>query len=225
MSQQTVIARNGRRWMIMNVTETIIEYLLKTYQPDGIITYGSFADGSANENSDFDALVIAGHEKTHDASVIGNTVLDVFVYPAKTFQAEYDPEDFLQVYDGKIILDKTGTAGQLKNRILDYIDSIPAKTAEEIRQELDWCGKMYARTLRGDAEGYYRWHWLLSDSLEIYADIRGLHYFGPKKTLRLMEQSDPESFRICSQALKELNREYLSDWLSRLTKLSAGVSD
>ena len=200
----------------MDVTETIIEYLLKTYQPDGIITYGSFADGSANENSDFDALLIAGHEKTHDASVIGNTVLDVFVYPPETFQAEYDPDEFVQIFDGKIILDKTGTAEQLKSKVLDYIDRMPGKTDGEIRQELEWCEKMLARTVREDAEGYYRWHWLLSESLEIYSDVRGRYYFGPKKTLRLMEQSDPESFRIYTRALKELKHEHLSAWISRL---------
>ena len=68
----------------MNVTDTIIEYLLEKYQPDGLITYGSFADESANETSDFDALVIAGHVKAHDSSVVGGTVLDVFVYPPET---------------------------------------------------------------------------------------------------------------------------------------------
>ena len=205
----------------MNVTDTIIEYLLEKYQPDGLITYGSFADGSANETSDFDALVIAGHVKAHDSSVVGGTVLDVFVYPPETFQKEYDPEEFLQVFDGKIVLDRSGTAGQLKQRVLDYIDSIPLKTGEEIRQELDWCGKMLARTAGGDAEGYYRWHWLLFDSLEIYSDVRGLRYFGPKKALRRMAQSDPESFRICSRALKEFSRESLSEWISRLQSLAA----
>ena len=207
----------------METMDKILEYLLDTYQPESIIAYGSWADGSANENSDFDALVIAGRKKAHDSSVIAGTVLDVFVYPPETFQEAYDPEEFLQVFDGKIILDKSGLAEQLKSRVLDYIDHVPRKTDEEIRQELDWCGKMLARTMREDAEGYYRWHWLLSDSLEIYSDIRGLYYFGPKKTLRHMEQSDAESFRICSKALKEMNREYLSEWISRLDSLASAA--
>ena len=207
----------------MEISEKILGYLLSAYQPDGIIIYGSYADGSSNKNSDFDALVIAGCKKAHDSSVIAGTVLDVFVYPPETFQEEYDPEDFLQVFDGKIILDKSGMAEQLKSRVIDFIDRVPRKTNEEIRQELDWCSKMLARTMREDAEGYYRWHWLLSDSLEIYSDIRGLYYFGPKKTLRRMEQSDAESFRIFSKALKELNREYLSEWISRLDSLPPAV--
>jgi len=43
----------------MEITDKIFAYLKDTYQPDAIIVYGSFADGSATKNSDFDALVIA----------------------------------------------------------------------------------------------------------------------------------------------------------------------
>lgn len=126
----------------------------------------------------------------------------------------------MQVFDGKIILDKTGIAHQLQRRVLDYIAQTPLKTADEIQQELDWCEKMLARTLRGDAEGYYRWHWLLCDSLEIYFDVKRLHYYGPKKALRFVAQTDPEAFRLYSLALKELSREPLSAWVRYLRQLS-----
>lgn len=103
-------------------TEKIVGYLKKTYQPDAVIVYGSFADGSANLNSDFDALIIAGKEKTHDSSIVDGVVLDVFVYPAETFSADYDPEEFVQVWDGKIVLDEHGIAGQLKAKALREFD-------------------------------------------------------------------------------------------------------
>ena len=61
----------------MEIADKIISYLKETYQPDAIIVYGSFSDGSANKNSDFDALVIASHSKEHDSSVIDGTILDV----------------------------------------------------------------------------------------------------------------------------------------------------
>ena len=96
---------------MMKTNEQIICYLTDTYQPEAVIVYGSFADGSANEHSDFDALVIADHAKAHDNAVIGGTVLDVFVYPPDVFRAEYDPEDFVQIFDGRIILDKNGENG------------------------------------------------------------------------------------------------------------------
>ena len=70
---------------------------------EAIITYGSYADGSANENSDFDALLIAESSVTHDSSVICDTVLDVFVYSPDVFETEYNPEEFVQLFDGKMV--------------------------------------------------------------------------------------------------------------------------
>ena len=207
----------------MEITDKIISYLKETYQPDAIITYGSFADGSENENSDFDALVVADHEKMHDSSVINGVMLDVFIYPAELFRSEYSPEEFVQIRDGIIVSDKNGIADSLQKRVRSYIESAPKKTIDEIREEIRWCEKMVLRTMRNDAEGYYRWHWVLIDSLELYCDIRRTYYFGPKKTLRLMEQTDEEAFRKYSKALKIFEREYLSDWISYLKRISSAL--
>lgn len=135
-------------------TEKIMEYLNRTYQPDAIVVYGSFADGSANRNSDFDALVIADSGKTHDASVVDGVVLDVFVYPAETFLAEYDPEEFVQVWDGKIMLDEHGIAGQLKAKVLDYIEHFPKKTATEVAQEVEWPKKTLRLMEKSNVEAF-----------------------------------------------------------------------
>lgn len=200
----------------MEIAEKIIHYLKETYHPDAVIVYGSFADASANEHSDFDALVIADHDKMHDASVIDGIILDAFIYPTDTFRSEYDPKEFVQVCDGKIVLDRDGIAERLQKQVLAYIERIPQKTPAEITQEIEWCEKMILRTERDDAEGYFRWHWVLTDSLEIYCDVIGSFYYGPKKTLRRMEQTDKEAFRIYTEALKEFDRESLSEWVSYL---------
>lgn len=89
----------------------------------------------------FDALIIAGKEKAHDSSIVDGVVLDVFVYPTETFSADYDPEEFVQVWDGKIVLDEHGIAGQLKAKVLDYIEHLPKKTVTEVAQEVEWCEK------------------------------------------------------------------------------------
>lgn len=135
-------------------TEKIVGYLKKTYQPDAVIVYGSFADGSANLNSDFDALIIAGKEKAHDSSIVDGVVLDVFVYPAETFSTDYDPEEFVQVWDGKIVLDEHGIAGQLKAKVLDYIEHLPKKTVTEVAQEVEWPKKMLRLMEKSDAEAF-----------------------------------------------------------------------
>ena len=74
--------------------EEIIPYILDTYRPEAVILYGSFANGTNNAHSDFDALVIAPGEKRHDASVVAGITLDVFIYPRETFQGDYDPADY-----------------------------------------------------------------------------------------------------------------------------------
>ena len=204
----------------METAEEIIRYLTDTYQPEAIIVYGSFADGSAGAHSDFDALVIADHEKAHDASRVGGVTLDVFVEPPDTFRADYDPEAFVQVWDGQIVLDRTGAASRLRQRVLDHIARLPPKSPEAVRQAVGWCEKMAERTGRGDAEGFYRWHWLLSDSLEIWSDAKGLPYFGPKKALRRMEREDPEAFRVYAAALREMSRARLDAWIALLRRLA-----
>ena len=84
----------------MTAPERILTYIQKTYQPEAVVVYGSFADGSAGAGSDFDALVIAGSRACHDASEIDGVTLDVFVYPAATFCADYDPENFERIAVG-----------------------------------------------------------------------------------------------------------------------------
>lgn len=202
----------------MNVYDEIIEYLEKKYCPEAIILYGSFADGSANRNSDFDALLIYDGKKCHDGNVVGGIVLDVFCYPSTNFSGEYDPDNFLGVFDGKIVLDKNGTAKRLKDSVTAYIDSIPPKTKEELFQETAWCEKMLSRTARGDAEGFFRWHWVLIDSLEIYFDVIGARYYGPKKSLKYMEANDPSGFALYRLALSDFSEDALKSWLDYLKK-------
>ena len=138
----------------MDISSAVIDYLRQKYSPDAIIAYGSFADGSAGEHSDFDALVIAPGARTHDSSIVAGTVLDVFVYPAETFSTDYDPEEFVQVWDGKIVLDEHGIAGQLKAKVLDYIEHLPKKTVTEVAQEVEWPKKMLRLMEKSDAEAF-----------------------------------------------------------------------
>lgn len=85
----------------------------------------------------------------------------------------------MQVWDGKIVLDEHGIAGQLKAKVLDYIEHLPKKTVTEVAQEVEWC----------------------------------------EKTLRLMEKSDAEAFRLYAKALREFDRESLSAWIDYLKSM------
>ena len=196
--------------------QKVIDYLVETYNPDCLILYGSYADGSYNANSDLDALILADvSEASHDVSVVDGTQLDVFVHPA---DAVLNPADYPQLHYSRILIDRQGRGKALKEAVANYIENRPARSDESILEDIVWCEKMLSRTQRGDAEGFYRWHWVLCDSLEFYSDIRGWFYAGPKKTLLLMQKHDPVAYAIYSNALKHMEYGFLARWVDFLKR-------
>ena len=190
--------------------ENIISYLRKTYNPAGMICYGSYRDGTQNEQSDFDALLLTKEGNyIHDTSVVDGVRLDVFVYPLSW---EFTLDDFVQIYDGAVIVDENGAATALVQQVRQFVDKYPTKTPEEKEELKNWCSKMLHRSKRGDAEGSYRSHWLLTDSLQIYCDLRDRFYFGPKKTILRMQKEDPEGFTLLCNAME--NRCHLEPWIN-----------
>ena len=201
--------------------ERVIKYIKDKYNPLCIILYGSYADGTNNLNSDFDALVIAAdHEQFHDTSFVDGVPLDVFVYPSMYFEGEYECEDFVQIHDGRIITDSNGIGKTLQENVRAYLRKLPVKSSEEIQASVDWCVKMFERAKRGDCEGMFRWHWVLIDSLEIFCDIMHHPYFGPKKTLKWMEEKHPKSFDCYKKALQNLDMEWLEEWVVHIKNLN-----
>lgn len=197
--------------------QQIIDYIISQYQPLSIIVYGSYADGTNNENSDFDALVVTrSHEYHHDISCVCGVQLDVFVYPEHFFQGNFDPCEVLQIADGTVIFDTDCRGKHLQEQIARYAAALPRKTHDEIRNEIMWCRKMLKRALRSDTEGLYRWHWLLTDSLEIFCNCAKRRYTGPKKTLKWMENDYPEAFSLYTHALAAFTQESLERWVEYL---------
>lgn len=209
--------------------EKIIGYLCEKYNPNTLILYGSYGDGSNNKNSDFDALLITDESHpAHDSSIVDGIQLDVFIYHTSLFCEEHcgeyisalredlNLENFVQIFDGSIVIDSRGIGKRLKYAVLQHIESCPSKTAEENEIQVKWCEKMLLRVQREDAEGFYRWHWLLMDSLEIYCDICGIRYLGPKKSLIRMKKEDFDAFSIYDKALTYFEYTYLEQWISLL---------
>ena len=194
--------------------EQIIEYIKQKYNPLSIILYGSYANGTNNLNSDFDSLVISyDHEQFHDTSFVNGIQLDVFVYPASYFEGNYDCNDFIQIFDGKIIADNDGRGKALQTKVLSHLQNRSQNSKAEIDASIDWCIKMLARVKRCDAEGMFRWHWVLIDSLEIYCDVMRHPYWGPKKTLKWVEENHPIAFDCYQKALADFSIETLESWI------------
>ena len=201
-----------------------MDYISQHYSPLSILVYGSYSDGSNNQNSDFDALVISkDHEIFHDTSIVDGIQLDIFVYPSSYFDQEYDCEDFVQIFESIIVTDTDDRARTLKDRVLSYIEKRSHKSDADIAAEIAWCQKMLLRTERNDVEGMFRWHWVLIDSLEIFCDMVHHFYCGPKKTLKWMKSQYPEAFMLYQKALFQLNEKSLRDWIQYLTALEQSI--
>ena len=99
-------------------------------------------------------------------------------------------------------------------QVLSYLQNRPPKTKAENDASVDWCTKMLARVKRGDAEGMFRWHWVLTDSLEIFCDVMHTPYWGPKKSLKWMERNHPKAFVCYQKALAEFNMDSLENWIA-----------
>ena len=57
--------------------QKIITYLKEKYNPLTIALYGSYADGTYNQNSDFDCLIIVKYKDySHDDHLIDNVYID-----------------------------------------------------------------------------------------------------------------------------------------------------
>ena len=75
---------------------------------------------------------------------------------------------------------------------------------------------MLLRSARGDTEGYFRFHWLLTESLEIYCDVIGERYLGPKKSIIRMQAEDGESAELYKNALSQSDYASLKQWIEHL---------
>ncbi|MGL5416504.1 MAG: nucleotidyltransferase domain-containing protein [Clostridium sp.] len=198
----------------------IIKYIVKKYEPHTMIVYGSYADGSNNANSDFDALIITDKKfEFHDGNIINGVLLDVFIYNTSEFNEEINCEKYIQIHDGKILIDKYDMGKKLKNKVCDFIKNTPKKSIEEKRHGVEWCEKMLLRTKREDVEGYFRWHWLLVDSLEIYFILCDEYYYGPKKSLLLLKEKDIEAYNYYENALIKFDSKSLKEWIDYLKSL------
>jgi len=198
--------------------ERILNYLRETYRPLAIVVYGSFADGSNGDFSDFDALVVtAGGERAHDDAVLDGTPLDVFVWPRAMLDAA-DPDELLPVKDGVALYDPQDVGAALIARVRAWWEALPLRTEEERREDVAWCEKMLHRAQRGDAEGLYRRHLLLTESLTVWCGVSGLRFEGPKKSLRCLHELDPAGFACYERALLDRSDEALRDWVEHLRR-------
>lgn len=189
----------------------IIAYLKERYNPLTIAVYGSYADGTNDEYSDFDCLLIVkSKDRTHDDTIVDGVVLDCFLYSEQEIGQE-DIETFIPLYDAKLVYD-TGIGQTVQSRVRNYAESHTVHPPEEKHFLVSWIKKTMKRIEKSDAEGHFRAIALLAESLEDYCILRGRFYFGSKKTIRSLQEEDEQGFLLFRDAITVRSNEAIIEW-------------
>ena len=164
------------------------------------ILYGSHARGDWDPASDIDVMAFRDDaEPTHAAGRWRDLFLDLFVYPSG---AEATP-DWLRMHGGRVLFQRSGEGDRVLSAVAalyeagpSLLDSVAAQT------RCLWLEKMLARAVKGDVEGDFRRHWLLSALLEDYCALRGRWYLGPKQALFALSRESPRELAVLAAAFE-----------------------
>ena len=195
----------------------IIQYLIKTHDPLSIIITGSYADDTFNEASDFDCWLIGREENRarHDTSIVNGVELQAEIYPKKYFMnmSLRQIEFFTDVI---IAYDSDGSGREFMDYVNYHLAHDPCMPPEVKQQRMAYFEKMLRRASAQDFNGDLRGHLMLFQTVEAWCDFSDRVYLGAKKTLRRMEQADPESAEIFRRALRTFDIDDMRAWISRL---------
>ncbi|MET3728224.1 putative nucleotidyltransferase [Fictibacillus halophilus] len=184
-----------------NELKKIEAYLLKKYDCHTIILYGSYSRGDHTEESDVDLICFSDSvaEDTNEVEFIEGKQLDAWIYPTEKMKQS---EPFLRVHKGEIWINKKGLAEEFLASIQNTYEKGPKPLSQDEKDFLkSWLKKMQVRSAKKDLEGNYRFHWMLKDSLEIYFEIKGEWFLGPKVSFKWLKENDPKAFHLFESAL------------------------
>ncbi|MBN3555741.1 nucleotidyltransferase domain-containing protein [Fictibacillus nanhaiensis] len=203
-----------------NNLKEIEAYLLKKYDCHTIILYGSYSRGDYTEESDVDLICFSDSviEDTNEVEFIEGKQLDAWIYPTEKMKLS---EPFLRVHGGEIWINKKGLAEAFLVGIQKTVEQGPKKLTHEEKDFLkSWLKKMHVRSAKNDLEGNYRFHWMLKDSLEIYFELKGEWFLGPKVSFQWLKENDPKAFDLFNRALstnaKDKSSKELINYLCEL---------
>ncbi|MGD6966351.1 nucleotidyltransferase domain-containing protein [Rossellomorea vietnamensis] len=182
--------------------EQVKIFLKHKYNCHTIILYGSYNTGDYTEESDVDIICFSDDVmEKNDVELFQGKQLDVWVYNSEQMNHS---EQFLRVNKGKVLLNDRGNAEKFLSEIEDIFNKGPKRLSEQEKDFLkSWLKKMYLRSSKNDLEGNYRLYWMLKDSLEIYFELKGLWFLGPKKAFSWLKENDSLAYNLFKSALEK----------------------
>jgi hypothetical protein len=199
------------------VLQRVCDDLVTLHGVHTILLYGSRADNSATQDSDYDLAAFAPIEKAlRDARLMNGAYLDIFLYPEGVLKNPN--EELLKLRGCRVMLQRVGEADAFLIALEQLFERGPERLPpDEIQARKAWALKMASRSQRGDTEGNYRRAWLLVALLEDYFLIRGQWYQGPKKALCWLQEHDPATYKAFSLALQpNASQESINNLATRM---------
>jgi predicted nucleotidyltransferase len=196
-----------------------IQAHLQKYNCHTLILYGSYSSGDYTAESDIDIVGFSDSaEETNDVENVEGKQLDAWIYNTGKMA---EPNQFLHINKGTILLDEKGVAQEFLMDIQQAFDKGPEVLSSAEKDFLkSWLRKMYQRAKKNDLEGNYRLHWMLKDSLEIYFELKGVWYLGPKKAFVWLRENDEAAFDFFKHAFeKDANEDDIENLLEFLNEI------
>ncbi len=180
----------------------VVADLQEKYNAHTVILYGSRARGDHTPSSDIDIVCfVEGATPSQDARDFEGLYLDAWVYSSESMSASND--DLLRVADGYCLYDLEGHGAAFLQQLKQRIEQGSKKlSASEINHLKQWVYKMLERAKSSEIESLYRRYWLAVDLLQIYFDLRGQWYFGPKKSLAWLKEHDSVGYQLFSKVYR-----------------------
>lgn len=198
--------------------EKLIAYIVEKYQCHTLILYGSYSRGDFDEESDVDLLGFTSLDiEIQDKSVFEGKVLDLWIYNDRKLK---EVDQFLHVRRGKILLSENSKAQVFLTDVNELFNRGPKpQTLEAKLNTIHWLEKMQLRSLKGDLEGHYRLHWLLTDLLPIYFELVDQNYLGSKESFAWLKVNDSETYTLFEQAYTDPKADHVVSIIHRLKHL------
>ncbi|MFD1737471.1 nucleotidyltransferase domain-containing protein [Bacillus salitolerans] len=200
--------------------EKIKTYLEEKYNCHTLILYGSYNSGDFTAESDIDIIGFSQEvEELNDVNSIEGKQLDAWIYNTNKIK---QPEQFLRINEGTVLVDTMGLGVQLLTEIQTIYNNGPKKLTQEEKDFLKgWLKKMYVRSIKSDIEGNYRLNWMLKDSLEIYFELKGIWFLGPKKAFKWLKENDSMALHLFEKSLdREADNQDIKKLIEYITLLS-----
>ncbi len=164
------------------------------------ILYGSHARNDWDAASDIDVVVFRDNaEPSHAARRWRDVFLDRFVYPTG---AEATPE-WLRLHGGRVLFQHDDEGDRVLSAVAElHKVGPPLLNPDAAQTRRLWLEKMLARAAKGDIEGDFCCHWLLSAQLEDYCALRERWYLGPKQALLALKRESLDDLAVLATALE-----------------------